>query len=266
MSSAPTYLLVDAHVHLHDCFDLAEFLDAARINFQIQSRQLGLTGKKFGVLLLTECSGVAAFTNLVTQQASLNQQLSNWNISTTSEATSLRLTHTSGDSLFIMAGRQVVTKENIEVLTLITEATIKDGLSLEETIQQAITSGSLPVLPWGVGKWIGKRGTLVSNQLAADADQLFTGDNGGRPGFWPQSKLCQEHRQLPGSDPLPLSDEVQRPGSFGFVTPVPAYWTEEEPASALKQLLQSTQYKLRTYGQSQSFWKFVKNQTLLRLT
>ena len=265
MSLAPTHLLVDAHVHLHDCFDLAQLLDAARLNFQQQGRQLGLTGKTLGILLLTECSGVDAFASLMSAQTSLNQQLSDWQISTTAEATSLRFTHISGEILLIMAGRQVVTKEGIEVLTLITEDTIEDGLSLEDTLQQAIESGSLPVLPWGVGKWIGKRGDLVSAHLASDAVQLFAGDNGGRPSFWPLPKACKEYRQLPGTDPLPLSYEAERPGSFGFVAQPSADWADDKPGAALKQLLHSPHEKLEPYGRAHSLWRFVKNQTLIRL-
>ncbi|MEM9087223.1 MAG: class I SAM-dependent methyltransferase [Cyanobacteria bacterium P01_F01_bin.53] len=264
MSSNPTHLLVDAHVHLHDCFEVAKFLEAARSNFEQQSQKLGLS-QPVGILLLTECSGVEAFDNLVASQSQLQQQLTDWDISTTEEATSLRFTHRSGQTLLIMAGRQVVTEEGIEVLTLITEETVTDGLSLEKTVQEAITANSLPVLPWGVGKWIGKRGELVEARLGAMPEKVFAGDNGGRPGFWPLPGFCQEHRQLPGTDPLPLEYEVERPGSFGFSIQVPSDWNNHKPGESLKQLLQSDTAELQTYGRSQSPFRFVKNQSLLRL-
>ena len=258
----PTYLLVDAHVHLHDCFDLSQFLDAASANFQQQSDRLGLDQPAIGILLLAEVKGVNAFTQLVEQQQQLNQQLSSWKITPTHEAISLRLTHTSGQTLLIMAGRQVVTEEGIEVLALMTEGMLEDGFSLEKTLAEAIAANSLPVLPWGVGKWLGKRGKLVASGLAASPDTLFAGDNGGRPGFWPLPSFCK--RQLPGTDPLPLSYEVERPGSFGFVTQ--AVLDRDRPGECLKQVLSRPQPDIQTYGRAQSPWRFLKNQSLLRLS
>ncbi len=258
----PTYLLVDAHVHLHDCFDLSQFLDAASANFQQQSDRLGLDQPAIGILLLAEVKGVNAFAQLVEQQQQLNQQLSTWEITPTHEAISLRLTHTSGQTLLIMAGRQVVTQEGIEVLALMTEGMLEDGLSLEKTLAGAIALNSLPVLPWGVGKWLGKRGQLVQAGLEASPNTLFAGDNGGRPSFWPLPDFCK--RQLPGTDPLPLSYEVKRPGSFGFATQAVLDW--DKPGESLKQVLSSSKPDIDTYGRAQSPWHFLKNQSLLRLS
>jgi ubiquinone/menaquinone biosynthesis C-methylase UbiE len=274
--SMPTHLLIDAHVHLHDCFDLTQFLAAAKHNFQQQSHQLGLAQSAVGILLLAEVRGAQAFSKLVSQQKQLNQQLAEWEISPTDEAMSLRFTHNSeGQTLLIMAGRQVVTKEGIEVLTLITPDTVEDGLSLEETLADAIALNALPVLPWGVGKWLGKRGKLVQSKLEqppkssseAPCETLFAGDNGGRPGFWPLPAFCQQRRQLPGTDPLPLDYEVQRPGSFGFAIAAPADWANNwaTPGARLKQLLASAEVTIQPYGRSPSPLQFFKNQSLLRL-
>lgn len=266
-----THLLIDAHVHLHDCFDLTQFLAAAKDNFQQQSRQLAADQSAVGILLLAEVRGAQAFARLVSQQKELNQQLSDWEISPTEEAMSLRFTHASGQTLLIMAGRQVVTQEGIEVLTLITPETVEDGLSLEETLEGAIALNSLPVLPWGVGKWLGKRGKLVQAKLEQSSKThpgtLFAGDNGGRPGFWPLPAFCNQRRQLPGTDPLPLDYEVERPGSFGFVVDAPTDWAEHwaTPGARLKQLLQSAEIEMQTYGRSPSPLQFFKNQSLLRL-
>lgn len=271
--SAPAYLLIDGHVHLHDCFDLSQFLNAARSNFQKQGQKLGLSQPTMGILLLTECSGVDAFSKLAHALAQdhtqLKQQLGDWNIAPTAEATSLRFTHKSGQTILIMAGRQVVTEEGIEVLTLITDSTVSDGLSLEDTLNKAIAANSIPVLPWGVGKWIGKRGDLVQDKLKVMPGTVFVGDNGGRPSFWPLPDFFKQRPQLPGTDPLPLDYEVERPGSFGFVIQaLPEWsenWTETTPGEHLKQLLKSEQTQLQPFGRSQSPFRFIKNQSLLRL-
>ena len=213
MTSSPTatHLLVDAHVHLHDCFDLSTFLEAARLNFEQQQNQ---KQPAIGVLLLTEVQGVQAFAELVRGQSQLSEQLQDWEIVPTEENCSLRFVHRSGQVILVMAGRQVVTAEKIELLTLVTEKTVPDGLSLAESIEGAIAADSIMVLPWGAGKWLGKRGQLVQDCLAQKSDVLFVGDNGNRPVFWPLPEFSQQYRTLPGTDPLPLTDEVERPGSF----------------------------------------------------
>lgn len=265
MTSQPyqTHLIVDAHVHLHPCFDLAQFLDAALHNFQQQAQRQKLTQPWVGALLLAEVSGVHAFANLVSQQ-SLAQSLSDWQIVPTSEASSLRLDHVSGQSLLIAAGRQAVTQEGIEVLALITDAAIEDGLGLKETLNQVEKANALPVLPWGVGKWLGTRGQLVHSQLKASSPLPFVGDNGGRPGFWPLPEFCKQRPQLPGSDPLPLAYEVKRAGSFGLVTQGNFNWAK--PGESLKQILRDPHARLQAYGRLQSPWKFIQNQSLLRLS
>jgi hypothetical protein len=255
-----THLIVDAHVHLHPCFDLAQFLDAALQNFQQQAQRQKLAQPWVGALLLAEVSGVHAFADLASQQC----ELADWKICPTSEASSLRLNHVSGQSLLIAAGRQAVTQEGIEVLALMTEAEIADGLGLAETLDKAEKADALPVLPWGVGKWLGARGQLVRSQLQFSAPLPFVGDNGGRPSFWPLPDFCKQRPQLPGSDPLPLAYEVKRPGSFGLVTEGDFNWAQ--PGESLKQILRSPQAPIEAYGNLQSPWRFVQNQSLLRLS
>ena len=269
MTSPPTatHLLVDAHVHLHDCFDLSRFLEAARRNFE-QQRQQSLQQPAVGVLLLTEVQGVQAFAELTGKQSQLNQQLKDWQAVPTKEDYSLRFVHSSGQVILVMAGRQVVTQEKIELLTLVTDEVVPDGLSLEKSIEGAIAADSIMVFPWGAGKWIGKRGQIVRDCLAQKSDVLFVGDNGGRPSFWPLPAFSQGHRALPGTDPLPLTDEVERPGSYGFIVEAPADWAQktDKPGEALKQLLRSPAVELEAYGRSQSIWRFIKNQSLIRMS
>ena len=189
-------------------------------------------------LLLTEIQGVHAFADLARNRSQLNQQLKNWEILATQEDCSLRFVHSSGQVILVMAGRQVVTQEKIELLTLVTDKVVPDGLSLQKSIESAIAADSIIVLPWGVGKWVGKRGQIVQDYLAQQSNLFFVGDNGNRPGFWPLPSFTQQHRTLPGTDPLALAAEVNRPGSYGFAVEAPADWKQntERPGEALKQL------------------------------
>lgn len=258
-----THLFVDAHVHLQPCFNLEQFLNAAVTNFQQQSQQLTLKQPIIGALLLAEVSGINAFADLASQPNSLNHQLSDWEICPTSEACSLWIKHTTGHLLLVTAGRQVITQEGIEVLALITETAVEERLSLTQTLDQVIAVNALPVLPWGVGKWLGKRGKLVQEQLKKAQFPLFSGDNGGRPSFWPLPDYFAQRPQLPGSDPLPLPHEVSRAGSFGFVTQGNLDWAK--PGESLKQILLGPQPKIQAYGRSLPFLKFIQNQSLIRL-
>ncbi len=260
---AQTHLLVDAHVHLHDCFDLAQFLNAALTNFQRQSQQLKLAPPIIGALLLAEVSGVNAFAELKANLQSLNSQMSDWEICATEEDCSLWVKHSDGHAMLIAAGRQAVTQEGIEVLALMTAAVVRDRLTLSDTLEQVIAAGGLPVLPWGVGKWIGKRGGLVKQQLETANAPLFAGDNGGRPGFWPLPDYFQQRLQLPGTDPLPLPYEVSRAGSYGFLTRGDIDWAH--PCKSLKQILLAEKPTIQAYGRSLSPLKFIQSQTLIRL-
>ncbi|HWN37689.1 MAG TPA: hypothetical protein VNP02_04275, partial [Gammaproteobacteria bacterium] len=50
-------LLVDAHVHVHECFDVARVFDAAAANFAAAARALAGERAYDAVLCLVECRG-----------------------------------------------------------------------------------------------------------------------------------------------------------------------------------------------------------------
>ena len=50
--------LIDAHVHIHGCFDLPQFFDYAHRNFSAQAERIDSTIAFEGVLMLTELAGV----------------------------------------------------------------------------------------------------------------------------------------------------------------------------------------------------------------
>jgi hypothetical protein len=47
-------ILVDAHVHIHDCYNVGEFFDSACTNFKFAAERLGHENNFTGILLLTE--------------------------------------------------------------------------------------------------------------------------------------------------------------------------------------------------------------------
>lgn len=258
-------ILADAHVHLHDCFPLDRVLDAALENFS----RFGKPEAGFqGVLFLAEMANQNQFEQLFQQSGQeKGYMVGNWTLYQTEESVSLSAVHISGQEIVILAGRQLVTAEKLEVLALITDCPFADGMPLEETIETILAADGIPVLPWGVGKWIGKRGKRLQALLQAQKFPLYLGDNSGRPMFWFRSPYFQQAeaqglRILPGTDPLPLASEFQRPGSFGFKTQ--GTLSRQQPGQAMKQVLMNPATAISPYGSLENPFRFLQNQLQIR--
>lgn len=253
--------LVDAHVHLHRCFAPAAFLDAAARNVAAAAAAWGLPGDTPGVLLLAEQAGVDAFGALAG-----GPPLEGWTLGPITEAVSLRATGPGRPPLILVAGRQLVSAEGLEVLALGTRQAWPEGRPAAALIEAALQAGALVVLPWGFGKWWGRRGALARRLLAADP-RLCAGDNGGRPAGVPRPRglgLAARAGRLvlPGTDPLPLPAEVGKAGRFGFV--VPADLDPDRPFASLKAWLVRQRASPRAYGRLERPATFLARQLALR--
>lgn len=268
-------IFVDAHVHIYDCFDLDVFFDSAMANFLRAAKQSGIKNKPFSsLLLLTEGTSHNWFQQVVMKiktGQNVNSSLKRWTITLTEDALSLtacRNDH-SGEEIYLVAGRQIITAEKIEVLALFCNTSINDGLPLNETVNSIRQRDGIAVIPWGVGKWLGKRGKILQDFLAGYGGKgVFLGDNGGRPGFWPTPALFHLAGEkgisvLPGTDPLPLPHEAMRVGSFGFfIDQRPFDMTS--PVTSLRDLLITGQETLYPFGRLQDIKSFFTNQLQLR--
>lgn len=258
----PATLLVDAHVHLHPCFAGERFFDAAAANFAAAAN--AWPGEASGCLMLSESAGVDGFAAL----ADGRLETGAWRIGPTEETVSLRATRSGAVPIVVIAGRQIVSAERIEVLALGTRAHIPDGEPLAATVDAIRADGALAVLPWGFGKWWGRRGRLVDAYLGRVAPaSVFLGDNGGRPSGMPAPhRLARAARRgtrvLPGSDPLPLAAEVERVGGFGFV--LRRALDRDRPAAALKAHVAALERQPSTFGRLQRPTRFLVNQLALR--
>lgn len=265
MSTLQTILL-DAHVHLHGCFDSTVFLDSARANFRaaaVRTRR----PESVGCLWLTDTPEERSFRRL--NQGVQSGRLKGWSLSYTAEPTSLVARHQSGDTLFLLAGRQIATRERFEVLALGSEADFPQGQSLSETLAGVRDSGAIAVIPWGFGKWWFRRSRLLAATLASSSGNgLFIGDNGGRPRAIPRPRLFELAASrgiydLPGSDPLPLRWEIRKPGRLGAVLDGPIDLSR--PVASLLQTLRALRAQPPLFGCSESLAGFVRSQVGLRL-
>lgn len=263
-------VLIDAHVHIYNCFDLSFFLDSAYKNFLKAQNSISETGQFVGVLLLTETVKHNWFEKLKAEaenpdpKKARSATFGDWTFKPTDEPCSLIATTSDNKQLIIIAGRQVVAAERLEVLALGTEKHFADGLPINDVIKSVYETGAIVVLPWGFGKWLGKRGAIIQKILEQEKNiPLYLGDNSGRLGLLPTPqhfKFARGERIfiLPGSDPLPFPSESSKPGSYGFI--LDGTINIKAPASALKEMLSANTDDLMTYGKLESPFRFFKHQ------
>jgi len=275
-------ILVDAHVHIYDCFELNILLDAALHNFNKAAFNIGLEGTVTRVLLLTETRSYNWFLRAqdkCIKKQSLLASEKGWEIQLTPDSTVLLAKqnkdsrgdekHSNDIQIYIIAGRQIVTAEGLELLALATHLSFEDGLPVSSALVAARASGAIPVFPWAVGKWLGKRGKILSTLLSRESPaDLCLGDNSGRPVFWPNPLHFRQARALnmhvlPGTDPLPFASEAMRVGSFGFS--MRGQLSKVQPATDLKRLLRAKETRLLAYGRLEKPWRFFANQIRLRM-
>jgi hypothetical protein len=260
-----TSVLVDAHVHLHDCFAPREFLAAAAANMAAAARALALPAITPGFLLFTESSGADAFSGLANGALATGE----WRIERLPEAVSLRATAPNRPPLGLIGGRQIVTAEKLEVLALGTRETFPDGEPIKAVLAAVDEAGAIAVVPWGFGKWIGRRGRILLDILQAqDEARVHLGDNGGRPVGWPRPPPfaiaeSRGRRVLPGTDPLPFAVDVAKPGRYGFVADLALDWSA--PFVSLKRGLEACDTVLKTYGRRENPVGFVARQVAMQI-
>ena len=258
-------ILCDSHVHFYACFDIDKFLDSAWNNFYLQARLLQDHSDFAAVLMLTEANRNHWFQELKDNR----HKSANWSFRDTEESESLLAQTNNGQRLIIINGRQIVTSENLEVLALATSSKIRDGKPISDVIEWAKSVQSIPIVPWGFGKWWGVRGDILSGVLDSFSEnEVFLGDNSGRPWFLGLPRHFKEanrerRRILPGSDPLPFSSESWRPGSVGFY--FKGGLDSACPAARLRDYIKDPETVITNYMHCEKLIPFIKNQVAMQI-
>lgn len=243
MTTSLHRVLIDAHVHLHTVAGAMEALQVAT------DRLAGADGQ-VGVIMLAEREGFDVLDAIRPQLVATDEPEALW--------------HNEHRKLLILAGRQIISAEKLEILALATTARLPDGLPAEKIVAEMDAADAVVVLPWGVGKWLGKRGALVDLLIAAaKPGRLFLGDNGGRPSLWPVRQFGSGLPVLSGSDPLPLPGWPQGIGSLTSV--IEAGLSPDTPAASLKAILRDPATHIGRGGSLAGPIQFVTDQTRLRL-
>jgi hypothetical protein len=243
---------------------VGEFLEAAHSNFQAARRELG-DPEALGCLMLTESSRSHYFRAFA--DGLIERACADWTVVPAEESCTLVVRKNGRPELLLVAGRQIVTAERLEVLALASVEEYPDSLPIGQAVGLARSTGAVTVLPWGFGKWIGTRGGIVRQLLSSPmASELCIGDNGGRPALGPEPALFGFARErripiLPGTDPLPIPAEVRKPGRCGFV--VSGQFDRLAPAAALRGMV-STRSQPRRFGRQERLVTFVHRQMAIR--
>jgi hypothetical protein len=263
--------VVDAHVHIHACYEPDELLGNAYAN--LSGHAPG--GNEALFLLMTECAGDDYFGALYERAQGREDihglSLKHWVMTPTGEEVSVVATSEADESrqLFIVSGAQIACREGLEVLVLGTRRRVPDGRPIREVLTETDSWGVPRVIPWGPGKWLFGRGRLL-HQLVEEFRKptLFLGDEGGRPIFWgyPQhfdSAARLGVRDLPGTDPLPFPHDVKKVGRMGFRVPIEL--DPARPAASLMGALRRESTALERFAVLESPLRFVRNQIGMQL-
>ena len=168
----------------------------------------------------------------------------------------------------VIAGRQIVCREGLEVGGIGLADIPDDGQPILEMIDYTAAKGAVTVLPWGFGKWTGARGDLVASILDDPPCRIALGDNGGRLAGFPEPELFAMARQkglpiLPGTDPFPFRWDTRRAGTFGIE------WRgaldQARPFKSLESIIWDSEQSGEAFGRLVTLPSFIRNQVAIQL-
>lgn len=264
-------IIADGHVHFHDCFKTEEFLLSALNNFATAVQSFNHTSGGKAFIFLTEVAGTNSFQDFINitednKFTSLNNKI--LQIDKTSEEVSLKISSYRSMDIFLIAGRQIICAENLEVLALGIRKEFPDGGALSDIIKRILTEGGLPVIPWGFGKWRGKRKEKILQLIKNNSSKVFLADNSNRSKYLrypPILRLAEEkgNKVLFGTDPLPFPSENKRVGKAGFY--FNGVVDPEFPFQSFKNHLLDKNISIHRYGPLEEVYQFLINQSKMQL-
>ena len=261
---AQTTLLIDGHVHLYPVFSLQEAVEKGIENlFSAAKRNKIALKNPTPVWLLVERSDTNFFDELVNSPEKYD--FGDIKFTKSGDNLSVKVTKKDKIILYIFAGRQLITREKLEALSLVSDYNIPDKEKpMEEVIDEIKNAGGIPALNWAPGKWFGNRGKIIAELLEKQSpENVFIGETTMRPTVWRKPKLIKKAEQkgfrvMAGSDPLPFSGEENEIGSFGFV--VEGEFDLKNPAQSMRKIFSDPSIRLTLIGKRNHVFKFSKRQ------
>ena len=214
MTSETTTVAGDGHFHIYPCHDPAEIIGRLVDNLALLA---GRDSNAFKIAFFAESRACDYFNKIRDRKISFEKI--GLEISHGPEEHCISLRRGGRTELCLVAGRQIVTAEKLEVLGLAMEVLVPDGQPEDETVRMVAAAGGLPVLAFAPGKWFFGRGIVARGLVGRFGKELIIGDSALRPRGWtrPDIMCLSGAAVLPGSDPLPMPGEEKYAGSYGFV-------------------------------------------------
>lgn len=204
---------VDTHAHLYPNYPLKAWCDAAHRNLEV-------SGEIVGAVFIVDRAGQDSFARFRTDGVAFGVW-KEFAIDSSESLSEEGVFEWDGKRLSILRGVQYVSLERIEVLGLGVGRSLADGAPAAELIDVIGQEGGLACLPWSPGKWLGKRGAVISEMMRnTPPERLTFGDIALRSAWGPYSPLLGRAKRsgftvLLGTDPLPRDGDSDLVGSFG---------------------------------------------------
>ena len=258
LTAPPEKTLIDSHCHVHNPEHFCGLIE----------RLFGYESTHDFALCVVEIGGSRWFSTIRSGDAlkGLSSRIRDQLEIEEVDQSSLQLNwHAGGmdSNIRLFSSRQVNSQEKLEVIVVGNVEGVSGGLPVEQYLQE-FGAYELVILPWGVGKWLGNRGRIVSRLIHTHKEKFVLGDNGGRPSWW---RVPQFHEAnaigmpiLAGSDPLRVGQYSER--AFGYGDVFPGQFTSgHEWIAQVKGLTAS----LDTFGRRVSTLTFIREQLGLRI-
>ena len=224
-------LIADTHIHLYSCFNINQALDTLRTNLS------HLDNQAVCIAFLAERADCNFFSGIQKKTISTSPPT----FKTHCMDNALLIQQDKHPDLYLLPGRQIIARENIEILALTVDLDIEDGLPAQEIIDLIRQQDGLPVLSWAPGKWFFKRKKIVNKLLASNKPgTLLLGDTTLRPTCWLRPFLMKKAMAkgftvICGSDPLPFAGEEKVLGQYGTILDCP--FDKQNPAKSIRSFL-----------------------------
>jgi len=267
-----TKFLVDGHVHIYPHYNLLEVLQVGTKNLENAAQEtLGCRDKGTNdnvseimtMWLLTERADCNFFQEAMKSPPNVGPF--GFTFIPGDEKETIVVQRAEKPVLYILAGRQIVAKEGLEILSLASTAVFKDREHpIDDVIKGVIDSGGVPALNWAPGKWFFSRGKVVRRIVEEySPENLVLGDTTLRNALWRTPKLmaaAQERgfKVTAGSDPLPFNGEEKYIGSYGFC--LDGNFNADRPADAIRSLLKEPETNISLIGKRNGFFTFCRRQ------
>jgi hypothetical protein len=237
---------------LYPQYDMQKAFQTGLNNMHRNLQKIKLNRKNtFTVWLLTERWDCSYFKQMYESPEKFGAN--GYQVAPTDEKEAVAVSKNGEPKHFIFAGRQLVSNDGLEILSLACDLFVKDRTcSTKELIDRVNAAGGIPVLNWAPGKWFFNRGKIVQQLLdTPDQTTFVVGDSPLRFTLWPQPKLMKDavnkgFKLIAGSDPLPFQGEEKYIGTYTFSTD--GEFDPAKPVTSVRQILKSKGISTKLIG------------------